>query len=819
MKTFSLVLLSLLIGLSISDRSLAEVYTTGSAADNNGNIIVIGYCLGNVRIMGQEYSIPTPSTFMIKLNSDGDLLWIKILSSSQSCKINAVATDSFGNFYLTGEFSGTINLGNSVLTAQNADLIIVKCESSGDVIWAKKSIGAGLEAGNDIALFNDQIILVCGNGNSFTYDNLSVGSGGFTLKIDSEGNGLILIQTHDKAYSISVDSNDSFVIAGNRYHNQPPFLTESSGISKYDINGTHIWSRGGFIGGYTCATVDNNSNVYTADSYFNLSVGQLFRLNPAGVSQSSVQLTNCFINELNAGENDNIVITGLFNNNCNFNDTTLYSAGLQDAVIASVDTGFNIMWIKTGGGLFNDKFEEVTALSDGSILASAYFRGTVNFDNVQVSGGTANDDQWSALLKFSSDGQLLWFKKIGENYIETSSQIWFPTNIGNKWQYFCYSRYYPISHNYSLVTTQITDSVIIDSKKYFRIFNFLNFPDSTLIRYDLQTQRLLIYSSGTENTFIDFSKILGETYLQIQPDGSFNSVTANEESMVVLGDTIPTKGFTRTTGNVWGHYSFAENLGWVIQDEESNTIFTDFYDYTVLECLLYTPDYLHIKHEFVPSINFEPIMFVPDTNRLIQTFEIDHIYSVKSITNYYISGVSYINKAYLQSFYFNGTDTIWNNNFNIPDSSEIDFTLNYQFDTTKYQQGYHLYYRIAAVDKGIVPDTFYSPIDGYYKLFWKDSTTSVTQLSPLVYDYSLSQNFPNPFNPSSKIVFTIPDRNFVSLKVFDVLGSEISSLVNEELDAGRYEVEFFGDDLSSGVYIYQIRAGSFIDTKKMILLR
>lgn len=807
------------MSLSISDHSLAEVYTTGSAADNNGNIIVVGYCLGNVQIGGEQFNLITPSSYILKLDPNGETIWVKIISSSQSFKINAVVTDSFGNFYLTGEFSGTINLGGSVLTAQNADLIIVKCESSGDVIWAKKSIGTGSEAGNDIALFNDQIILVCGSGNSFSYDNLSVGSGGYTLKIDNEGNGLFLIKTHDKAYSISVDSNDSFVIAGNLYHNQPPFLTESSGISKYDINGTHIWSRGGFIGGYTCATIDNNSNVYQADSYLNLSVGRLFRLNPAGVSQSSIQLTNCFINKLNTGANENIVAIGFFNNNCNFNDTTLYSAGLQDAVIASVDTGFNIMWIKTGGGLFDDKFEEVTALSDGSIIASANFRGTVNFDNIQVSGGTANDDQWSALLKFSSDGQLLWFKKIGENYIETSPQIWFPINIGNKWQYFCYSRYYPISRNYSLVTTQITDSVIIDNKKYFRISNFLNLPNSTLIRYDLQTQRLLIYSSGTENTFIDFSKISGETYLQIQPDGSFISVTANEESMVIFGDTIPTKGFTRTTGNVWGHYSFAENLGWVIQNEESNTLFTNFNDYSVLECLLYTPDYLHIKHEFVPSINFEPIMFVPNTNRLIQTFEINHIYSVKTITNYYIYGVSYINKAYLQSFYFNGTDTIWNNNFNIPNSSEIDFTLNYQFDTTKYQQGYHLYYRIVAVDKGIVPDTFYSPIDGYYKLFWKDSTTSVSPVDFLPSEYSLFQNFPNPFNPSSRIIFTIPERNFVSLKVFDLLGSEIIYLINEELDAGRYEVDFSGDNLSSGVYIYQIRAGSFIDSKKMILIR
>jgi len=68
-------------------------------------------------------------------------------------------------------------------------------------------------------------------------------------------------------------------------------------------------------------------------------------------------------------------------------------------------------------------------------------------------------------------------------------------------------------------------------------------------------------------------------------------------------------------------------------------------------------------------------------------------------------------------------------------------------------------------------------------------------------------------------VFTIPKRENVSLKVYDILGSEITTLVNKELDAGKYEVDFSGKDLSSGIYIYQIKAGTFRETKKMILMR
>ncbi|HSP88659.1 MAG TPA: T9SS type A sorting domain-containing protein, partial [Ignavibacteriaceae bacterium] len=86
-------------------------------------------------------------------------------------------------------------------------------------------------------------------------------------------------------------------------------------------------------------------------------------------------------------------------------------------------------------------------------------------------------------------------------------------------------------------------------------------------------------------------------------------------------------------------------------------------------------------------------------------------------------------------------------------------------------------------------------------------------------NYSLSQNFPNPFNPTTNIEFHIPGSGFVSLKVYDVLGREIATLVNEEKPAGSYEVEFNATSLSSGIYFYELKAGNFIQTRKMILIK
>ncbi|MBT8386797.1 MAG: T9SS type A sorting domain-containing protein, partial [Ignavibacteria bacterium] len=89
-------------------------------------------------------------------------------------------------------------------------------------------------------------------------------------------------------------------------------------------------------------------------------------------------------------------------------------------------------------------------------------------------------------------------------------------------------------------------------------------------------------------------------------------------------------------------------------------------------------------------------------------------------------------------------------------------------------------------------------------------------LTPI--EFSLSQNYPNPFNPSTKISFQLVESGFVSLKIYDVLGNEISTLVNEELQNGSYEYSFEAIDLTSGIYFYKLKTGSFVETKKMILL-
>jgi hypothetical protein len=108
----------------------------------------------------------------------------------------------------------------------------------------------------------------------------------------------------------------------------------------------------------------------------------------------------------------------------------------------------------------------------------------------------------------------------------------------------------------------------------------------------------------------------------------------------------------------------------------------------------------------------------------------------------------------------------------------------------------------------------------------KITNSSVTKFSvkltgdgQLPKEYALAQNYPNPFNPSTTIGFAIPQGSFTTLKVYNILGQEVATLVNEEMKPGTYEVNWSASSNSSGVYLFRLQAGKFTETRRMILLK
>src|SRR4030067_3490668 len=186
-----------------------------------------------------------------------------------------------------------------------------------------------------------------------------------------------------------------------------------------------------------------------------------------------------------------------------------------------------------------------------------------------------------------------------------------------------------------------------------------------------------------------------------------------------------------------------------------------------------------------PFIDFQPVLITNNFN-INWEFEVNHYYS-KFDNNW---NVNFVDSVLMHSYYSDGDSILLNNSYlvtNIPNS--INYIISYSLDSTLMKNNFSFYYKIYAVDKGIVPEYAITPDTGYYKLVYDPNTISEEIFNP-IFTYSLSQNYPNPFNPSTSIQYAVGSRQFVTLKVYDVLGSEVTTLVNEEKQPGVYEVEF-----------------------------
>ncbi len=170
------------------------------------------------------------------------------------------------------------------------------------------------------------------------------------------------------------------------------------------------------------------------------------------------------------------------------------------------------------------------------------------------------------------------------------------------------------------------------------------------------------------------------------------------------------------------------------------------------------------------------------------------------------------------------TDAAWGNKLNLTESNNLN------------EDGCHLAQFLATTSSGG------STTDWLFSMFWYEAgnnTYLINQVAPsvvyvatvpvrivssvgddgIVNTFELAQNYPNPFNPSTNIKYSIAERSNVTIKVYDMLGSEVATLVNQVQDAGTHNVVFNASNLASGMYVYTISAGNFTATKKMMLLK
>ena len=235
------------------------------------------------------------------------------------------------------------------------------------------------------------------------------------------------------------------------------------------------------------------------------------------------------------------------------------------------------------------------------------------------------------------------------------------------------------------------------------------------------------------------------------------------------------------------------NEGWAITSAQSNSPTHSFTDSPAGEYQINANN----------SMTMANAMNVNSTQ--VISLQYSHKYSVEEYYDFCITEVSNSNDTSWQPIKsYTGSITGWT-------SEAFDIT-DYVSDLSQIKIRFRLSSDYLTNDDGwYVDDVKISS----YNL----DPVGISSNNEIANSYSLSQNYPNPFNPSTMIRYEIPVSNFVTLKIFDALGKEVASLVNEKQNAGSYTVDFNGSNLSSGIYFYRINSGEFIQTKSMMLLK
>jgi hypothetical protein len=510
---------------------------------------------------------------------------------------------------------------------------------------------------------------------------------------------------------------------------------------------------------------------------------------------------------------DNIFVLGDFNLTATFGDDTLISAGSEDVYVAKYNSEGNLIWIEQIGGTEFDRGNGIATDNSNNCVVTGRFNGTIIIGDTSLISNGYND---IFVAKYDSEGNFLWVEQAGGTGFDRGNRIK-TDDLGN------------------IVVTGRFETTAFFGDTSLSSFGT---EDIFVAKYDAAGSLLWVNQAG--GTAVDRGQ-------GIATDASGNTiVTGRFGDIASFGDTMLT-----SLGSIdifVAKYDIDGNLLWVQQaggdgwdrglsietDNLGNIVVTGEFEFTAtfgdtsLICKGYR-DIFVAKYDSDGNFlwaeqaggtgwdcGFGAEIFSFGNSVATGVFEETAFFGDTSLTSAGwgdIFVIEYDNDGNLlwvnqagggghnlgESIAIDGDD-------NIVVSGEFADTVTFGETTLVSAGGKDMY--VAKLERIIV---------------------DVQSQSSLLKEFWLYQNYPNPYNPVTKIKYQIPELCFVTLKVYDILGREVTTLVNEEKPIGSYDVEFSaiggsasgGDayNLSSGIYFYRLQAGDFFQTKKMILLK
>ncbi|MDZ4120919.1 MAG: SBBP repeat-containing protein, partial [Candidatus Cloacimonadaceae bacterium] len=353
------------------------------AVDNQGNQYVTGWFAGSADFGTTTLtSSGSSDIFICKLDTDGNFLWARQAGGTDTDIGYSIGVDSAGNSYVTGQFYGTANFGNTSFTSDGyGDIFICKLDTDGNFLWARQANGTSHDMGRSIAVDNEGNQYLTGSfmdSASFGATTLtSIGSSDiFVCKLDTDGNFLWVRQAGgtagDIGYSIGVDSNSNSFVTG-WFSGNASFgdITLSSSeiadnfICKLDAAGNFLWANQ--TGGQSSLiAVDSSGNSY---------------------------------------------MSGWFRDSISFGDITLTGIGGIDLFICKLDATGNYLWANMAGGTSYDWGEvwsdAIAVDNSGNSYITGQFSYTIAFGNTTI---TSSGEIDIFICKLDPDGNFIWAK-------------------------------------------------------------------------------------------------------------------------------------------------------------------------------------------------------------------------------------------------------------------------------------------------------------------------------------------------------------------------------------------------------------------------
>lgn len=790
----------------------------GIGVDGSGNIIICGnYYSGNATFNGTTLTANyNTNTFILQFNNSGNQLWTYGMGGSDIPKMK-ISSDN--TIYIVNSFSysGNITIGGTTIinTYGNGVFYIAKFSSAGSFQWAKGCTGNGYQSNYNITTDNSNQILFCYKSSStslelagVTIPHSTTSNSTFISRINSSGSVIGTINIGgglDNAQTLAIDEQGNRYCAGNFNNYQIVFGNRSCTnygtndyfLVKYNSLGNVVWATNGGSG-----------------------YGYPFVARADYVSQIKVDAAgNCYV-------------VGYFSSSkLNFWVDTLVNQGGYDMFIVKYNTNGGIAWAKSAGGTGNDEGMDVVLDS----LGNCYVLGNYLSSNLNTGVSTLSNSSGvyhNFVIKYNSAGNPVSAAGFGgSNGIKGNA-----LGIDVKNNLYIGGYFYNGSNNYDWYLSKVNSnlaaqwmqssggpgndyvsSIAVDINGNSFISGYYNSSSITLGGttltnlggYDSFVSK--IDSSGNfqwgkdiGGTGDDFSnKIKLDNYNNCYLTGYYgsSSITNNGVSLInnggydIFNYKIGNSGSiinAVSAGSQFNDYSYG-----LAFDSIGNIFICGSFEAVSLNLGSISLGSNTYAEAFIAQLGSQalPVELTSFCSQVKES-DISLNWQTQTEVNCNAFEVERINLGTV------GASDIWERVAFVPAHGNSNSSNSYQYCDKGLAPGKYLY-RLKVVDN-----------DGSYYY----SYTIEVDISRLM-NFSLSQNYPNPFNPNTTISYNLPVTGIVVVKVYNSLGQEVATLVNETQQAGNHTVKFNAGNMPSGIYSYTIRSGNFSDMKKMILIK